>query len=319
MIETATENPDSIDKPRRAHCRAHAMKLLRDFGCPVPPIPVYDIARSLGCDVHKGALKGPDGYTIKVILDSGKAAFAMRVAIDAGTGSPMTRERRRRWTVAHEIGHIVMHGELSWNSTKRFESISKKASAIFEREANWFADRLLMPNYAITTSVDLDPRRFSKKCDVNLDPATRRIAAIRSEIVDLIRSNDDPNQFAYGMKMTRRRADKHVAKWQEVTTDENGRMALCPHCEFEPDPVARFCPICGLHLYNACADPDPCEFLSSGFSRYCQICGGKTSLYAAGYLTEPDEYLEWKRENASNGGDPFADEPDVEIDDDLPF
>lgn len=65
-------------------------------------------------------------------------------------------EHRKRFTIAHEIGHFILHRDLSpvfVDGSKTFlrNSLSSKGSDIHEIEANTFAAELLMPEEYIRT------------------------------------------------------------------------------------------------------------------------------------------------------------------------
>ncbi|WP_156926747.1 ImmA/IrrE family metallo-endopeptidase [Cohnella panacarvi] len=55
--------------------------------------------------------------------------------------------RRQNFTRAHELGHILLHGQFDLNSPSDMTLIDERTAAIMEREANMFASRLLMPTY----------------------------------------------------------------------------------------------------------------------------------------------------------------------------
>lgn len=123
----------------------------------VPPIPVDDIAGSLllldvveedelrsvpGAPPDAGPLSGlltTDNHTVWV--DRREAAR-----------SP----ERRRWTIAHEIGHWVMHADrgshASYERGCAPDDLDNEADPVAtEREANDFANELLMPEELIAT------------------------------------------------------------------------------------------------------------------------------------------------------------------------
>lgn len=66
--------------------------------------------------------------------------------------------KRRRFTCAHEVGHILLHedhvredgGDIVYRTEKLHDSENKT----IEREANYFAGCLLMPKYLFTTEFD---------------------------------------------------------------------------------------------------------------------------------------------------------------------
>ncbi|MHB1681923.1 MAG: ImmA/IrrE family metallo-endopeptidase [Bacilli bacterium] len=281
--------PTLIDRPRYDAARAYAMNVLRHFGFPDAPIPAKEIVKFLGYQMKYAKLCGPDGYTIKCYTE--RIRYFIWLATDAGDADVFVNARRRRWTLAHELGHILMHGNVDWNTTKEV-CVSKKLAAIYEAEADWFASRLLMPNYVITCADDLEYRKLARKCDVNPAAAYRRIKTIRAELATVIQEHQENGKFTYGTRVSTREGAVFNVKWHGVETTDFGRLTICPHCEYSTFVENEdYCPICGLHLFNDCANDSPCDQINSGFARYCQICGHKTTLYAKKYLTEPEEYL----------------------------
>lgn len=61
-------------------------------------------------------------------------------------------ENRRRFTIAHELGHLILHGYKTPHADKRFrlrDARSSEGSALEEIQANQFAAELLMPRSLI--------------------------------------------------------------------------------------------------------------------------------------------------------------------------
>ncbi|WP_438447530.1 ImmA/IrrE family metallo-endopeptidase [Gorillibacterium sp. sgz5001074] len=106
--------------------------------------------------------------------------FAIYVATDLEDTvlSPTQIERCQYWTLAHEIGHILLHGHFLLNSIHEECELDETTKGILEVEAHWFASRLLMPDYMLNSRWDLDPKRFAEKCQVNLTPAEKRIEGL---------------------------------------------------------------------------------------------------------------------------------------------
>lgn len=119
---------------------------------------------------------GPDGMAAKFNI-KGKTRFGIFIASDLDEGMTQTQiVRCQYWTLAHEIGHILLHGHFILNSSLfQDEEIDETTKGVLEVEAHWFASRLLMPDYLFQDYYDLDPQRLSEKCQVNLEPARRRI------------------------------------------------------------------------------------------------------------------------------------------------
>ena len=102
--------------------------------------------------------------------------------------SNIPNRHRKRFTAAHEIGHVHLH--ILTNKRSKFEcgpnEISEGGSNNnqFEREANTFASSLLMPRSAISELIlqnDLSWSLIEKikcLCDVSLEAAARRAVGL---------------------------------------------------------------------------------------------------------------------------------------------
>lgn len=103
------------------------------------PIPVYDIARKLGVEVW--------------VADFDEIAEEYSGFCDFdGREIYLNREdsaRRRVFTAAHELGHLLLHEEHFKGKGERFASLPRHPNAIDdtpqEKEANLFARCLLLP------------------------------------------------------------------------------------------------------------------------------------------------------------------------------
>jgi hypothetical protein len=63
--------------------------------------------------------------------------------------SPLSGRRRSRFTIAHELGHYVLHSKAGKIPIK----VRRDGSGRVEWEANWFAAGFLMPEEEIRTKV----------------------------------------------------------------------------------------------------------------------------------------------------------------------
>ena len=64
---------------------------------------------------------------------------------------------RQRFTVAHELGHYILHGGETIHYDVGGEPLYFKSDSIYyadEREANRFADELLMPEHLVSRCID---------------------------------------------------------------------------------------------------------------------------------------------------------------------
>lgn len=129
-----------------ANLPKEANTLLEKYRITTLPIPIEEIARSEGALIARKAFDGT------------QSGFALRdgetwvIGVNAST-SP----RRQRFTIAHELGHLVMHeGKLIVDHTMRVnwrDEKSSMATDIEEIEANAFAAAILMPEAAVRQRV----------------------------------------------------------------------------------------------------------------------------------------------------------------------
>jgi hypothetical protein len=117
-----------------------AARILQEQGIRRPPVPVERIARSLGTQVafepFEGDLSG------MLYREPGDAAAIIIV-------NSLNAKTRQRFTVAHEIGHLLLHERevfVDRPISVRFrDARSSLAEDPEEIEANRFAAALLMP------------------------------------------------------------------------------------------------------------------------------------------------------------------------------
>jgi Zn-dependent peptidase ImmA (M78 family) len=138
-------------------------KLRARFGRSKPPIDPYAIAAGLGVEVRHITDRKWSG-AVKFIDDRAV------IWLNDGTG-----RRRKRFTLAHELGHLMLHGH---NGRGMYRDLTFDGTAE-ERAANEFAAALLMPaqlvrKYAILLRFDL--KRLANLFDVSLDALNVRLA-----------------------------------------------------------------------------------------------------------------------------------------------
>lgn len=125
----------------RQRAESHAHELLVDHGIVNPPVDVERLAVSAGAVVRDRRFKGDPSLSGVLIREDGRAVIGV---------NSMHAPTRRRFTIAHELGHLVMHPgrPLIIDSSVRVnrrDRISSTATDLEEIEANQFAAALLMP------------------------------------------------------------------------------------------------------------------------------------------------------------------------------
>lgn len=124
-----------------------AKAVLRRFGITTPPIPVEDFVDELGAELSKEPLEGD--ISGMLFREGGPKG---RTVIGVNSADALTRQR---FTVAHEIGHLLMHPGRPVIIDKlvrvnlRSPKATNQASSREEQEANRFAAELLMPEEMI--------------------------------------------------------------------------------------------------------------------------------------------------------------------------
>ncbi len=125
-----------------------ATKLLRDHDEFSPPVDVEALARALGISVNFEELDS-DVSGVMLIEDG-----SVKVAINAAH-----HRHRQRFTLAHEIGHVLLHakGDRVFVDRRFFRNEwSSRGELREEIEANAFAAALLMPKLLIREYVDAE-------------------------------------------------------------------------------------------------------------------------------------------------------------------
>ncbi|MDR1689085.1 MAG: hypothetical protein LBS21_10805 [Clostridiales bacterium] len=204
--------------------------------------------------------------------------------------SKIYAQARINWTIAHEMGHIIMRHAP--------EGIS---GSFAEREADCFAKLLLchpliIKNCEITSHTDIQ-----KLCAISKLAAKNREAELKSSpsynkwdwlIAERFTSFSsrkkctscqtictcpafEGTQALYcgncGSDIFEKSVKVFTAKIPKVKTSK------CPVCENSDLTESRFCKICGFNLQNPCT---VCEKPTYTVAKFCPYCAGKTQLSA---------------------------------------
>lgn len=142
---------------------AGAAQLLEVLNCNAPPIDVRGICHHLGVAVVDLTDTTMSGQVMTRL--SGEAAIGVR-ASDA--------ETRKRFTIAHELGHVLLHP-----IGNHYRDPDLRPGDPVEAEANRFAADLLMPKPMLDTVVGrYSPRALASLFEVSEDAMAVRIRVL---------------------------------------------------------------------------------------------------------------------------------------------
>jgi Zn-dependent peptidase ImmA (M78 family) len=125
-----------------------ADEILRSMGIATLPVKVEEVARSYGLRVMAYPLE--DNVSGILVIENGVGMIGY---------NQMESRVRRRFTVAHEFGHFVLHKDVSTLFVDKMFRASKDHPAYkahkkkYEQQANEFAAALLMPESFIRNEV----------------------------------------------------------------------------------------------------------------------------------------------------------------------
>jgi Zn-dependent peptidase ImmA (M78 family) len=133
-----------------AKARAAALRLIEEHGVRTAPVPLDRIIRAAGVIVQYGPFDGE--LSGMAFIKDGQAMIGVN-SLHAST--------RQRFTLAHELGHILLHRPVLEASgvhvdkgSLRRDSLASEGVDDQEIEANNFAAELLMPEPLLAAALD---------------------------------------------------------------------------------------------------------------------------------------------------------------------
>jgi Zn-dependent peptidase ImmA (M78 family) len=163
MTTTSAANPVWLRLKRRGV--RTAAQILEHFSIHTPPVDVDDIAARLEVYVHRVA-----GMKTSGAVNSNARGAAIYVSED---DVPW----RQRFTIAHELGHLMLHEEGSLHHRD-----TTFTGGPIEQQANAFAADLLMPFPMVmiaAQSTGGSPKRMARLFDVSEAAMSVRMANLR--------------------------------------------------------------------------------------------------------------------------------------------
>ncbi len=139
-----------------------------------PPVLLMPIANKLGIEVYnvRGWSDRLSGMIREDTEDGGKSGYAIYV-------NAKHPETRRRFTIAHEIAHYVLHKNLIRDGIVDDTLYRSGLSNLIEMEANRFAAEILMPTHLIRAAIrkEFSISKLAKKFKVSNEAMAIRLQA----------------------------------------------------------------------------------------------------------------------------------------------
>lgn len=124
------------------------------------PVDVVGLARALGVQVWESSdLDGAAGKLFRDPINGGNAGYSILV----NSADPLTR---KRFTIAHEIAHFILHANQAGDITDDQFYRSGLGSQM-EAEANRLAAEILMPSKLLEGLRDLSTRDTAQALNVS--------------------------------------------------------------------------------------------------------------------------------------------------------
>ncbi len=145
--------------------RRRAAALLREQGVRATPVDVAALAKQLGISVVAQSME--ETVSGVLVMRDDRAAIGVNQAHHL---------HRQRFTIAHELGHYLLHSgdtRLFVDAGLTFYRDDSSADSVYaqEVEANAFAAELLMPEHALKQHLG------DRRVDLHDDVAVARLAA----------------------------------------------------------------------------------------------------------------------------------------------
>lgn len=169
---------------RKAETKSHA--LLKRYTIEQPGFNIEILARVMGIEVREGGLEKADAWLIR--RDDGKGILRVNTNV--------RNYARRRFSIAHELGHWEMHPDLTQGRYCTETDLTDYHRSPEEIEANTFAACLLMPRFLMRESIaNEDPsfaviERVADEFQTSRMAAARRLIEVTKHQVMLVSSSE---------------------------------------------------------------------------------------------------------------------------------
>jgi Zn-dependent peptidase ImmA (M78 family) len=156
------------EKPNYRRAESAALAILREAAINEPPVDPVELAKERGIGVNFVTF-APESDDISGFYDSeDNTIFVNREE------SPL----RQTFTVAHELGHTILHKE--WAKSSEYKVLlrdtTQEEQDFREKEANAFAANLLMPRFLMDRYFSLPVSELSQLFAVSVPAVKARLS-----------------------------------------------------------------------------------------------------------------------------------------------
>ncbi len=209
-----------------------------------------------------------------------------------------SKDRRLNFTIAHELGHIVLDHLCIPNAYK-----SEYDRHVEDLEANEFAGKLLMPEKTLLRCNFVSIPAVAKYFNVSNTALWIRLNNLqRLDLLDSrktkvcnICGNIQFHKAARYCRICGNTLKNNLngvekRSYYETVCTDTFLYADCPYCGQTsykwPDGA---CPKCNMVLHNYChkglyVDKGCCSYTNPENARFCEACGSETYFYSMGFL-----------------------------------
>ena len=130
---------------------ANAIEIVSSFLDHRYPVDIESICEELGIKVKDNHPLDKDGY---LICKDGKKIILVN--------SQITNRHRKRFVIAHELGHFLLHRSQLYSCDNVSEAANQNVNNLEqEKEANVFATELLLPSQELSKHIPINPITFA--------------------------------------------------------------------------------------------------------------------------------------------------------------
>lgn len=191
---------------------------------------------------------------------------------------------RIRWTLAHELGHVILRHNEEFEETKLIRNgLTDESYKVLDDEADAFAAELLSPAIVLIAAGWTSKNDIVKHCALSNDAAKYRSKSVLGiekvkeryftyeyrlfkSFYNHIYINYCPECKTYFVSkeakycpicganhLIWKEGTENIMKYPGIAVDENSKALICPKCNNEEIiPEGKFCKICGENLINFC-------------------------------------------------------------------